>query len=120
MITFRNSSHTTRHDYDTPPSTRRSGGELGGRPGFPPPPKFSGAPIPESELLEDQPKKKFTGRCRLFVGNLSTEFKEQDLKELFLPYGEISVYKIAVFYSKKTYSNIYLHLYGFTGMLHFW
>uniref|UniRef100_A0A914N0U4 RRM domain-containing protein n=1 Tax=Meloidogyne incognita TaxID=6306 RepID=A0A914N0U4_MELIC len=86
----RNSSHSTRHDYDTPPSTRRSGGELGGRPGFPPPPKFSGAPIPESELLEDQPKKKFTGRCRLFVGNLSTEFKEQDLKELFLPYGEIS------------------------------
>lgn len=89
LYIFRDSSYATRHD-DPPPPIRRSG-ELGGRPGFPPPPKFSGAPFSEAELLEEQPKKKFTGRCRLFVGNLSTEFKEQDMKELFLPFGEISV-----------------------------
>lgn len=34
-------------------------------------------------------EKKFTGRCRLFVGNLPIDIGEQDFKELFQKYGEI-------------------------------
>lgn len=44
----------------------------------------------ETELLNEIPKKKFTGRCRLFVGNLPNEVKESELKELFTPHGDIS------------------------------
>ena len=36
------------------------------------------------------PKKKlFTGRCRLFVGGTPLDMKEDDLRELFKPYGQI-------------------------------
>ncbi|MCP9257185.1 Pspk protein [Dirofilaria immitis] len=35
-------------------------------------------------------EKKFTGRCRLFVGNLPNDLKEQELKELFAPHGDIA------------------------------
>merc|ERR1712223_2219437 len=35
-------------------------------------------------------EKKFTGRCRLFVGNLWPDIKEAEFKSLFEPYGEIS------------------------------
>ncbi|ESO84120.1 hypothetical protein LOTGIDRAFT_73646, partial [Lottia gigantea] len=34
--------------------------------------------------------KKFTGRCRLFVGNMPLDFTEDDFKALFTPYGESS------------------------------
>lgn len=44
----------------------------------------------ETELTNEIPKKKFTGRCRLFVGNLPNEVKEAELKELFTPHGDIS------------------------------
>lgn len=44
----------------------------------------------DSELMNDLPKKKFTGRCRLFVGNLPNEVKEAELKELFSPHGDIA------------------------------
>ena len=40
--------------------------------------------------MNDLPKKKFTGRCRLFVGNLPNEVKEAELKELFSPHGDIA------------------------------
>ena len=40
--------------------------------------------------MTDLPKKKFTGRCRLFVGNLPNEVKEAELKELFSPHGDIA------------------------------
>lgn len=33
---------------------------------------------------------KFSGRSRLYVGNLGSEITEQDLKEYFSPYGEIA------------------------------
>jgi splicing factor, proline- and glutamine-rich len=33
---------------------------------------------------------KFSGRNRLYVGNLTSDVKEEELKELFSPYGEIS------------------------------
>ncbi|PAV83282.1 hypothetical protein WR25_19826 [Diploscapter pachys] len=51
---------------------------------------FTGSAFTESELLTDLPKKKFTGRCRLFVGNLPNEVKEAELKELFTPHGDIA------------------------------
>lgn len=35
-------------------------------------------------------EKKFTGRCRLFVGNLTPDVSEDDFKKMFEPYGEIS------------------------------
>lgn len=38
----------------------------------------------------DSTKKRFTGRCRLFVGNLPTDLKEEDLRELFGKYGDIA------------------------------
>ena len=40
---------------------------------------------------KDKPigERKFTGRCRLFVGNLPTEITEAEFKELFMKFGEI-------------------------------
>ena len=35
-------------------------------------------------------EKKFTGRCRLFVGNLTPDVSEDDFKKMFEPYGEVS------------------------------
>jgi proline- and glutamine-rich splicing factor len=35
-------------------------------------------------------KKKFTGRCRLFIGSLPQDYKDPELRELFKPFGEIS------------------------------
>ncbi|CAD5230434.1 unnamed protein product [Bursaphelenchus xylophilus] len=36
------------------------------------------------------PRKKFTGRCRLFVGNLPNDLKEEELKKMFVDFGEIN------------------------------
>lgn len=66
---------------------RMSGGMGGMQRG---PGSFSGMALSESELMGDLPKKKFTGRCRLFVGNLPNEVKEAELKELFAPHGDIA------------------------------
>ena len=43
-------------------------------------------------ILDDTPKepKKFTGRCRLFVGNITPDTTEEQFKEMFTPYGEVS------------------------------
>ena len=35
-------------------------------------------------------EKKFTGRCRLFVGNLTPDVTEDVFKKMFLTYGEVS------------------------------
>ena len=42
--------------------------------------------------IDDTPKepKKFTGRCRLFVGNITPDTTEEQFKEMFTPYGEVS------------------------------
>ena len=42
--------------------------------------------LPELQLEEV----KFSGRNRLYIGNLTNDVTEQELKELFRPYGEIS------------------------------
>ncbi len=44
----------------------------------------------EQESLEPQPERKFTGRCRLFVGNLTGDCTEEEFKKLFEPYGEFT------------------------------
>ena len=43
-------------------------------------------------VVDDTPKepKKFTGRCRLFVGNITPDTTEEQFKEMFTPYGEVS------------------------------
>lgn len=51
---------------------------------------LSGQAFSETDLMSDLPKKKFTGRCRLFVGNLPNDLKEAELKELFAPHGDIA------------------------------
>ena len=42
--------------------------------------------------MNDGPKeqKKFTGRCRLFVGNITPDTTEEQFKEMFTPFGEVS------------------------------
>lgn len=40
--------------------------------------------------LKSTEEKKFTGRCRLFVGNLTPDVSEDEFKKMFLPYGEVS------------------------------
>lgn len=40
--------------------------------------------------ISDQQEIKFSGRNRLYIGNLSNDVNEEELKELFKPYGEIS------------------------------
>ena len=39
-------------------------------------------------MMEPREKRKFTGRCRLFVGNVTQDMTEEDFKEMFTPYGE--------------------------------
>jgi len=46
---------------------------------------------PTHELPEkSEEDKKFTGRCRLFVGNVSHEITEEEFRKLFEPFGEVS------------------------------
>jgi proline- and glutamine-rich splicing factor len=50
-------------------------------------------PHDDEQLMETsgrKPEKKFTQRCRLFVGNLTPDTTEDDFKGLFAKYGEIS------------------------------
>jgi len=46
------------------------------------------APMIEEPLVP--PKRKFTGRCRLFVGNLTNDLTEEDFVKMFEPFGETS------------------------------
>jgi len=47
-------------------------------------------PVVDGATTTTQADKKFTGRCRLFVGNLTPDTTEDEFKKLFEPYGEIS------------------------------
>lgn len=51
-------------------------------------PGMSTRDLPPIETRAD-PNKKFTGRCRLFVGNLPHNTSEEKLKALFETYGEV-------------------------------
>ncbi|XP_070568232.1 non-POU domain-containing octamer-binding protein-like isoform X2 [Ptychodera flava] len=44
----------------------------------------------QSEEGAKPAEKKFTGRCRLFVGNLTNDTTEDEFKEMFGKYGEVS------------------------------
>ena len=48
----------------------------------------SGSSAAETELL--QKEKKFSGRCRLFVGNLPNDLTENEFQKFFEPFGELS------------------------------
>lgn len=39
---------------------------------------------------QDTAEKKFSGRNRLYVGNLTNDISEEEIKNMFSPYGEIS------------------------------
>lgn len=54
---------------------------MGGRPSM---------PVHVGAFTQEIPKKKFTTRCRLFVGNLPNEIKEDEFRDLFKEFGEIS------------------------------
>ncbi len=47
-----------------------------------------------SKDREDGESKKFTGRCRLFVGNLPNDTSEEDFKDMFKPFGETSEFYV--------------------------
>lgn len=38
----------------------------------------------------DSKEKKFSGRCRLYIGNLTSDVTEEEIQQLFSPYGETS------------------------------
>lgn len=56
-------------------------------------------------------KKKFASRCRLFVGNLSNDVKESDLREIFEKYGDV----VECFMSGKGFG--FVRLVGFPGIM---
>lgn len=39
---------------------------------------------------QDTKEKKFSGRCRLYIGNLANDVTEEEIKQLFAPFGETS------------------------------
>nr|CAD7398812.1 unnamed protein product [Timema poppensis] len=39
---------------------------------------------------QDVSEKKFSGRCRLYIGNLTNDVTEEEMQQLFSPYGETS------------------------------
>ena len=44
----------------------------------------------QQQAMDEAGEKKFTGRCRLFVGNIPGEWGEDDFKTMFEKFGEIS------------------------------
>jgi proline- and glutamine-rich splicing factor len=52
---------------------------------------FGGKNMLDGQLLPttSYAEKKFTGRCRLFVGNLPSDITEDEFKELFVKFGEV-------------------------------
>lgn len=52
--------------------------------------KGAAADAPATPPTSTKEEKKFTGRCRLFVGNLTPDTSEDAFKKMFEPYGEIS------------------------------
>jgi len=51
-------------------------------------PDESASSAPETALL--QKEKKFSGRCRLFVGNLPNDLSENEFQKFFEPFGELN------------------------------
>lgn len=65
--------------------------------------------------LSESGKKKFASRCRLFVGNLSNEVKETDLREVFEKYGEV----VECFMSGKGFGFVRLVRFHFCATPYF-
>ena len=51
-------------------------------------PDVSDSSATDTQSLEK--KKKFSGRCRLFVGNLPNDMSENEFQKFFEPYGELN------------------------------
>jgi proline- and glutamine-rich splicing factor len=50
---------------------------------------LAGLSAPTHDLLpQDTREKKFTGRCRLYIGNLTSDVTEDEITQLFQPFGE--------------------------------
>lgn len=39
---------------------------------------------------QDVSEKKFSGRCRLYIGNLTGDVTEEEITQMFSPYGEVA------------------------------
>ena len=51
--------------------------------------RLAGLSAPTHDLPpQDTREKKFTGRCRLYIGNLTNDVTEDEITQLFQPYGE--------------------------------
>lgn len=51
--------------------------------------RLAGLSAPTHDLPpQDTREKKFTGRCRLYIGNLTNDVTEEEITQLFQPYGE--------------------------------
>ena len=79
-------SHPGKSQHGGPPNNQHGGGSSSGA-GDRDVPGMSAA---SAAALSTRDEKKFTGRCRLFVGNLTPDITEEDFRKLFQPFGEIS------------------------------
>lgn len=43
---------------------------------------------------QDSTEKKFSGRSRLYVGNLTSDVTEEEITEMFSPFGEVAEFFI--------------------------
>lgn len=81
-------SHPGKSQHGGPPNNQHGGGSSSGdansRGDVP------GMSAASAAALSTRDEKKFTGRCRLFVGNLTPDITEEDFRKLFQPFGEIS------------------------------
>jgi proline- and glutamine-rich splicing factor len=51
--------------------------------------RLAGISAPTHDLPpQDTCEKKFTDRCRLYIGNLTSDVTEDEITQLFQPYGE--------------------------------
>jgi len=90
------SSDNNTHNVNNQQNHRGGGQQRGGRGGGPRPDQNKNREIKKEEMDHDgeteqktkAPEKKFTGRCRLFVGNLPSETTDEEFKTMFEPYGE--------------------------------
>lgn len=81
-------SHPGKSQHGGPPNNQHGGGssssDANSRGDVP------GMSAASAAALSTRDEKKFTGRCRLFVGNLTPDITEDDFRKLFQPFGEIS------------------------------
>jgi proline- and glutamine-rich splicing factor len=84
---------------------------------------LAGLSAPTHDLApQDIREKKFTGRCRLYIGNLTSDVTEEEITLLFQPYGEtaelfVNKEKNFAFIRLVSISLFLLFFSGFTALL---